>query len=64
MKVRMRIDCVLELPRIPLLNGPDVLDLVADGVKTISATEILPGTRIEFKRVAERTKKPRQRKTK
>lgn len=66
MIIRIKIDCVVEVPGdvLPFLNQP--LDLIEHGVTFIKATEILPGAKVSLSRtkpresVASRTDKGRR----
>ena len=53
MKVRVKLNCVVEMPRIPNLDGEGVLDVVARAVAPFGAKAILPGTRLSFNKANE-----------
>lgn len=47
-EIRIKIDCVIEVPGdgLPALDNP--LDLIERGVTVLKATKILPGARVRI----------------
>lgn len=50
MKVRIRIDCTVEMDNPFLPEGVALLDVIEKGVKVLKATKIYPGAKLSMNR--------------